>query len=119
MARCQTAQKQSITQHFDDCNYFVIQSPTPYHFYFPYSTNFEAMASRIVSPPERILRPLLRGVAKTAVRTYRAAVCQNLGKPLVIQDLPAAKALKNGQVCTVADTQKLKTEELHLVTKTC
>ena len=84
------------------------------------------MASRIRSPPERILRPLLRGVAKTAIRTYRAAICQNLGKPLVIQDLPAAKALKNGQVCTVADTQKLKTEELHalpcdwsMVTKTC
>lgn len=56
------------------------------------------MASRISSPPERILRPLLRGIMKTGTRTYRAAVCQSLKKPLVIQDLPIAKELKNGQV---------------------
>lgn len=55
------------------------------------------MASRISSPPERILRPLFRA-AKGSVRSYRAAVCKTLKKPLIVDEMPAVQQLKNSQV---------------------
>ena len=55
------------------------------------------MASRISRPPERILRPLYRK-ASGHVRSYRAAVCKTLKKPLIGESLPAVKELKNSQV---------------------
>ena len=56
------------------------------------------MATRISSPPERILRPLLRVFKPGSVRSYRAAVCKTLKKPLIVEELPAAPQLKNTQV---------------------
>jgi hypothetical protein len=58
------------------------------------------MASRISSPPERILRPLFRA-AKGSVRSYRAAVCKTLKKPLIVDEMPAVQQLKNSQVLVI------------------
>jgi hypothetical protein len=58
------------------------------------------MASRISRPPERILRPLYRG-ASGSTRSYRAAVCKTLKKPLVVESLPAVQELKNSQVLQI------------------
>ena len=58
------------------------------------------MASRIRRPPERILRPLYRK-ASGNVRSYRAAVCKTLKKPLIVESLPAVKELKNSQVLLI------------------
>ena len=58
------------------------------------------MASRISSPPERILRPLYRGV-RSGMRSYRAAVCKTLKKPLVLEEMPSVQHLKNTQVSLI------------------
>ena len=58
------------------------------------------MASRITSPPERILRPLYRGV-RSGIRSYRAAVCKTLKKPLIVEEMPAVQQLKNTQVSVI------------------
>ena len=56
------------------------------------------------SPPERLLRPAVQAVAARRrmnfppSRMYRAAVCRELGKPLVIENLPATSKLKSTQV---------------------
>ena len=58
------------------------------------------MASRISRPPERILRSLYRGVSDN-VRSYRAAVCKTLKKPLIVENMPGVQQLKNSQVFLV------------------
>ena len=61
--------------------------------------------------PERLLRPAARSVSaggrgflspRTSLgkpRMYRAALCKELGKPLVVQEVPATENLKSTQVC--------------------
>ena len=61
--------------------------------------------------PERLLRPAARSVSaggrgflspRTSIgkpRMYRAALCKELGKPLVVQEVPATENLKSTQVC--------------------
>ncbi|KAM7429867.1 hypothetical protein ABFA07_019361 [Porites harrisoni] len=60
--------------------------------------------------PERLLRPAARSVSaggrgflspRTSLgkpRMYRAALCKELGKPLVVQEVPATENLKSTQV---------------------
>ena len=61
--------------------------------------------------PERLLRPAARSLSaggrgflssRTSLgkpRMYRAALCKELGKPLVVQEVPATENLKSTQVC--------------------
>ncbi|XP_031558901.1 quinone oxidoreductase-like protein 2 homolog [Actinia tenebrosa] len=61
-------------------------------------------------PPERLLRPLARAatartsqplmpaLCRTSTRMYRAAVCKELGKPLVVEDFPVVQKLRDSQV---------------------
>lgn len=88
----------------------ILQDPFPFLFRKEESTEkctiicavislrINRMACGIRSPPERILRSLWRGVNETCVRNYRAAVCQKLKEPLIIQNLTADKELKSGHV---------------------
>ena len=62
--------------------------------------------------PERLLRPVARSMSGRkseflapkstfgAPRTYRAALCKELGKPLVVEQVPATEKLKDSQVCS-------------------
>ena len=75
----------------------------------PLSSTFKMAALR--TPPERLLRPFVRAVSAhgrqtltprtqpNGKRMYRAAVCKDLGKPLIIEDVPAVEKLKSSQVC--------------------
>lgn len=56
------------------------------------------MASRIISPPEHILRPLFHGIRGQGGRSYRAAVCKTLKQPLIVEELPAVQQLNSSQV---------------------
>jgi hypothetical protein len=61
-------------------------------------------------PPERLLRPIAQvitarttqslkpAICCTSRRMYRAVVCKELGKPLVVEDFPAVERLKSSQV---------------------
>ena len=60
--------------------------------------------------PERLLRPVARSISSRNAeiisvkstfgkpRMYRAALCKELGKPLVVEQVPAAEKLKASQV---------------------
>lgn len=60
--------------------------------------------------PERLLRPVARSISSRNAeiisvkptfgkpRMYRAALCKELGKPLVVEQVPAAEKLKSSQV---------------------
>ncbi|RMX41067.1 hypothetical protein pdam_00003306 [Pocillopora damicornis] len=60
--------------------------------------------------PERLLRPVARSISSRNAeiisvkptfgkpRMYRAALCKELGKPLVVEQIPAAEKLKASQV---------------------
>ena len=61
--------------------------------------------------PERLLRPVARSLSARSgeflapnsslskPRMYRAALCKELGKPLVVENIPATEKLKASQVC--------------------
>lgn len=75
----------------------------------PYSERSKMAAFRTV--PERLLRPVARALSarnseilapKATLgrpRMYRAALCKELGKPLVVEQVPATEKLKVSQVC--------------------
>lgn len=80
--------------------------------------------------PERLLRPAARSVSAGGraflspsmslgkPRMYRAALCKDLGKPLVVQEVPATENLKSTQVCfkiTFECTIDVQNNELFLV----
>jgi len=60
--------------------------------------------------PERLLRPFARTISARSreflapisligkPRMYRAALCKELGKPLVVEEVPATEKLKASQV---------------------
>ena len=72
------------------------------------SPRFKMAAFRTV--PERLLRPVARMISSRNAeiisvkptfgkpRMYRAALCKELGKPLVVEQVPAAEKLKASQV---------------------
>jgi len=70
--------------------------------------------------PERLLRPVARALSARnseflaskgtlgRPRMYRAALCKELGKPLVIEQVPAAEKLTASQVGTGGSKTQVK-----------
>ena len=78
---------------------------------------FKMAAFRTV--PERLLRPVARSISSRNAeiisvkptfgkpRMYRAALCKELGKPLVVEQVPAAEKLKASQVTLFSKSRNL------------